>query len=118
VAVQHSLLASFMFVELITRSSLKDHAEGVALYTGYPMTDAADVIDCLGDRRVGRLIAGATKALITGSLDVDYRDLEIFADCLGWVVGPDKLPDDVSRAAAVLVSFTGALNRWLNELAH
>ncbi|MGC9210217.1 MAG: hypothetical protein ACP5FT_03005 [Acidilobus sp.] len=118
VAVQLSLLASMIFDELISRSNLKDHAQGVALYTGFPMTDAADLVDCLGDRRVGGLLGAAAKALITGVLEVDNKDLELYADCLGWAVSPDKLPDDVSKAAAVLVSFTGALNRWLNELAH
>ncbi len=118
VAVQLSLLASMIFDELIDRSGLREHADGVALYVGYPMTDAADLVDCMGDVRVGRLLAGAARALITGTLEADRRDLELFADCLGWLVAPDKLPDDVSRGAAILVSFTGALNRWLEDLAH
>ena len=117
VAVQLSLLASMIYDELIERSGLRERAEGVALYVGYPLTDAADLVDCLGDSRVGKLLGAAARALITGALEADQADLSQFADCLGWSVPPDRLPDDVTRGAAVLVSFTGALNRWLEELA-
>ena len=117
VAIQLSLLASMVYDELIDRSGLREHAEGVALYVGFPLTDAADLVDCLGDARVGRLLGAAARALITGTLEADQGDLGQFADCLGWSVTPDRLPDDVTRGAAVLVSFTGALNRWLEELA-
>lgn len=117
VAVQLSLLASMIYDELISAAGLREHAEGVALYTGYPMTDAADLVDCLGDERVGKLLGAAAKALITGNLEADRGDLNLFADCLGWLVSPDKMLDDMARAAAVLVSFTGAFNKWLESLA-
>jgi len=73
--------------------------------------------DGLGDERVGRLLGAAAKALVTGNFEADRGDLNLFADCLGWLVSPDKMLDDTARAAAVLVSFTGALNRWLESLA-
>jgi hypothetical protein len=117
VAIQLSIYASLMFDDIMARVGLRDHASGIAELTGAPLASAADIVDCLGDQRVASLLDAAARALEGDDMDGLEKDLELFADCAGWLVMPDKMVSDEQRGAAVMVSFAAAINKWLEELA-
>ncbi|ADL19551.1 hypothetical protein ASAC_1146 [Acidilobus saccharovorans 345-15] len=116
-AAQLSVYASLLYDELIAKVNLRDHVDGIINLTGEPLSSAADVVDCMGYRAVASLLVAASKALEGESLEAYRRDLELFADCMGWLVSPQKMLSDEQRGAAVLVSFAAAINKWLEELA-
>lgn len=122
VSIQFSLYASVLFDELLSKVDLREHSAGVVDLVGFPLSSAADIIDCMGEGSVSALLYEAVKS-IRGDSDEGLskgevkRYLDLFADCMGWQVRPDKMISDEQRGASVLVSFAASLNKWLEELA-
>ncbi len=118
-STQLSIYASIMYDELIGKVSLASHAAGLASALGEPLSSAADLIDCLGEDGVLSALSWAAITLTGGASLKPINVLQALADCMGWTISLNDLTDegDERLAAAVLVSFSEAMNKWLEELA-
>ncbi|MFP3143566.1 MAG: hypothetical protein RXQ93_00895 [Caldisphaera sp.] len=115
IKLQFSTYASMLFDELITKINLRLYAQKGLSVIGYPLADAVDLIDCLGERAIMSLLVNAVRIFNNEEAEFDNDILDIYSDCLGWLKKPSDL-DKITLAAAIFVSFTGALNKWLNSL--
>jgi hypothetical protein len=116
IKLQFSTYASMLFDELITRINLRLYAQKGLSVIGYPLADVVDLIDCLGERAITSLLVNAVKIFNNEEAEFDNDVIDIYSDCLGWLKKPSEL-DKETLAASIFVSFTGALNKWLNSLS-
>ncbi|MGC8567062.1 MAG: hypothetical protein ACP5I6_03570 [Caldisphaera sp.] len=112
---QFSIYASMLFDELITKINLSLYAQKALSIIGYPLADSVELIDCLGEAAIKDLLISSAKVLTGDNAEFNEEVLEIFSDCLGWSKKPNEINKELT-AIAVYVSFTGALNKWLNSL--
>ncbi|MCE4607982.1 MAG: hypothetical protein F7B61_03360 [Caldisphaeraceae archaeon] len=110
-----SLYAAVLFDELIEKINLKKYARYSLNIIGYPLTNAVELIDCLGEAIIKEILYKSANILRQETEVFDKEAIEIFADCLGWYKKPEEI-DKETIAASVYTSFTGALNKWLNSL--
>ncbi len=115
IKVQFSTYAGMLFDELITKINLRLNAQKALNVIGYPLADSVEIIDCLGENAVKELLISAAKILSNENAEFDQEVLDIYSDCLGWDKKPNEL-DKETISVAIFVSFTGALNKWLNSL--
>ncbi|MDP8002969.1 MAG: hypothetical protein RAK17_02130, partial [Caldisphaera sp.] len=101
--------------ELITKINLSLYAQKALSIIGYPLADSVELIDCLGEAAIKDLLISSAKVLTGDNAEFNEEVLEIFSDCLGWSKKPNEINKELT-AIAVYVSFTGALNKWLNSL--
>ncbi|AFZ70208.1 hypothetical protein Calag_0440 [Caldisphaera lagunensis DSM 15908] len=115
IKVQFSTYAGMIYDELITKINLRLYAQKALKVIGYPLADSVELIDCLGESAIKELLLSAAKILSNENAEFDQEVLDIYSDCLGWDKKPSEL-DKETISIAIFVSFTGALNKWLNSL--
>jgi len=77
-----------------------------------PITDALEAADCLGPDALREVLEWAVYTLHGVPREGDIGLLEAYAECMGWDMGPIGV-DERIVAGAVILSFTGSLNKYL-----
>ena len=116
-SVQLSIYASLIFDEIMDATNVRARAAGIADALGAPLSNAADLIECLGESAVTAALQWAAGTLAGSPSPRPSRIISAFADCMGWLISPDEAPGDEWLASALIISFAEALNKWLEELA-
>ena len=117
VSAQVSIYASLIFDEVMEATNVRARAAGIAGALGAPLSNAADLVECLGDSAVAAALQWAAGTLVGSPSPKPDGVIAAFADCMGWLVDPGEAPSDEWLATALIISFAEALNKWLEELA-
>ena len=93
----------------LVRDAISQEAVNVA---GFPLVDAAELASCLGAEPLAEVLSWAIGVLAGAGEAKAPEALEVYADCLGWIEEPGRLPLSLA-ASTVVVSFIASANKAL-----